>query len=74
MPSKNSYKIGEHITAKTTNSDGDTIFVSGNIMSITESRIFITKKFPKTEHYSVKFEDVVMSNRNKQGVTDVQTE
>ena len=63
MSSKNSYKIGEHITAKTTNPDGDTIFVSGNIMSITESRIFITKKFPKTEHYSVKFEDVVVSNQ-----------
>ena len=57
MKSKNSFKIGDYVTAKTINDDGDTIFVSGEISS------FLTMKFPKREHHSVKIKNIMLRNK-----------
>tara|TARA_R100001082_G_scaffold44518_1_gene23690 strand:+ start:2222 stop:2410 length:189 start_codon:yes stop_codon:yes gene_type:complete len=57
---ENSYKIGDRVTAKTVNSDGDTVFISGNIRAITDKQVFIENRFPKIEHFSVKVEDIIV--------------
>ena len=44
------YKVGDIVTAQTTNDDGDTIFISGEIRSINENTVFVTRRFPKIEH------------------------
>ena len=53
------YKIGEQVTARTSNPDGDTVFVSGKIESINGNKIFIVKKFPKIEHFSVNADEII---------------
>lgn len=57
---ENSYKIGDRVTARTVNSDGDTVFISGNIRAITDKQVFIENRFPKIEHFSVKVEDIIV--------------
>tara|TARA_R100001510_G_C7655688_1_gene214992 strand:- start:667 stop:855 length:189 start_codon:yes stop_codon:yes gene_type:complete len=54
------YKIGDSVTAKTTNLDGDTIFINGKISSLNGDVVFITKKFPRIEHFQVKIEDIII--------------
>tara|TARA_R110000824_G_scaffold218869_5_gene405608 strand:- start:8870 stop:9061 length:192 start_codon:yes stop_codon:yes gene_type:complete len=63
MKSKNSFKIGDYVTAKTINDDGDTIFVSGEISSIGGDVAFLTMKFPKREHHSVKIKNIMLRNK-----------
>ncbi len=52
------YKVGDTVTAQTTNDDGDTIFISGEIRSINENIVFVTRRFPKIEHFSVKLNNI----------------
>ncbi len=52
------YKVGDTVTAQTTNDDGDTIFISGEIRSINENTVFVTRRFPKIEHFSVKLNNI----------------
>ena len=59
---KNDYKIGDRVTASSINEDGDTIYISGTIRSISDGRVFIEKRFPKLEHFSVKHEDIILRN------------
>ena len=59
MQLKKDFKLGDIVTEKTINRDGDATYVSGEISSISGDNIFITKKFPRTEHFSVKREDIV---------------
>ena len=60
----NNSNIGDRVTAKTVNPDGDTIFVSGEISSINGDVVFITKRFPKIEHFSVKKDDIITGDIN----------
>jgi hypothetical protein len=53
-------KIGQSVTAKSKNIDGDTVFVSGEISSINEDIVFISRRFPKVEHFSVKIKDLII--------------
>ena len=57
--SKIDIKIGDTVTASTTNSDGDTIFVSGEISSVNGDNVFLMKRFPKIEHHSVKVVNII---------------
>jgi len=59
MPLKKNFNIGDMVTAKTVNIDGDTTYVSGEISSINGDNIFITKKWPKREHFSIKKQEIV---------------
>ena len=47
MQSKKTYKIGDIVTAKTINKDGESVYVSGEISSINDKLVFLLKKFPK---------------------------
>ena len=60
----NNFNIGDLVTAKTLNLDGDTIHVSGKIASINGDVIFITKRFPKIEHFSVKADEIITGDIN----------
>ena len=60
----NNFKIGDVVTAKTVNYDGDTIFVNGEIASINGDVVFITKRFPKIEHFSVKKDNIITGDIN----------
>ena len=59
MPLKKSFNLGDTVTAKTVNIDGDTIYISGKISSVSGDNIFITRKWPKIEHFSVKKQEIV---------------
>jgi hypothetical protein len=63
MESNNSFKIGDTVTATTIGEDGKSIFVSGEITSLTDKYAFLLKKFPKRQHFSVKVEDIVIRNK-----------
>jgi|TARA_R100000234_G_scaffold16807_1_gene9122 hypothetical protein len=63
MESNNSFKIGDTVTATTIGEDGKSIFVSGEIASLTDKYAFLLKKFPKVQHFSVKIEDIVIRNK-----------
>ena len=63
MELKNNFKIGDIVTAKTIGEDGESIFVSGEITSLTDKYAFLLKKFPKRQHFSVKVEDIVLRNK-----------
>mgnify|MGYP003675105067 CR=1 FL=1 len=57
MPLKE-YKVGDAVTAQTTNDDGDTIFINGEIRSINGDNVFIIRQFPKIEHFSIKLNNI----------------
>ena len=59
MPLKKSFNLGDTVTAKTVNIDGDTIYISGKISSVNGDNIFITRKWPEIEHFSVKKQEIV---------------
>jgi hypothetical protein len=63
MQSKKAYKIGDIVTAKTINKDGESVYVSGEVSSINDKLVFLLKKFPKREYFSVKEEDIVLRNK-----------
>ena len=63
MTSKNNYKIGDTVTAKTIVENGESKLVSVEITSITDKYIFLLRKFPKREHFSVKIADIVIRNK-----------
>ena len=55
----NKYKIGDEVTAKTKDEEGNVVFVSGSVTSVTKDRIFLIRKFPVLKHYSIKPEDII---------------
>ena len=63
MQLKKAYKIGDIVTAKTINKDGESVYVSGEISSINDKLVFLLKKFPKREYFSVKEEDIILRNK-----------
>jgi hypothetical protein len=63
MQLKKAYKIGDIVTAKTINKDGESVYVSGEVSSINDKLVFLLKKFPKREYFSVKEEDIVLRNK-----------
>jgi len=63
MQLKKAYKIGDIVTAKTINKDGESVYVSGEVSSINDKLVFLLKKFPKREYFSVKEEDIILRNK-----------
>jgi len=60
-------KIGQTVTAKQTDSDGEIKYITGKVVIITENDlVYMEKKWPRREQYCVKASDIIIKGEDNE--------